>query len=410
MNIQITPAPLCGVATAPTSKSAAHRALICAAFADAPGSLQIKDSSEDLIATANCLRALGAAVQSIGETWTVIPPKTLPAKATLDCGESGSTLRFLLPVAAACGVAVTCTGHGRLPQRPMQPLLEVLRAHGCTVNDGFPLRCVGRLQGGCFVIDGCMSSQFTTGLLLALPLCGRDSTLTVRPPLASGPYVDITLEILAQYGVPVVRNELQFMVPAAKYRSREYTVEGDWSNAAFWLCAGVPVRGLRLDSPQGDKKILSVLQAFGAVIRTENDLISADVSSLHGTIVDAADIPDLVPIIAAVAATAAGTTTICHAAHLRFKESDRIRTTVQMLRALGADAEETDDGLRITGVPRLSGGVVDGCGDHRIVMAAAIAALRCTSPVTICGAQAVNKSYPRFFEEYSRLGGLVHVL
>ena len=410
MNVEILPRPLCGAVDAPASKSVAHRMLICAALADQPSTLRLNAASEDITATENCLRQLGAAIETNGETRIITPPAAVPVEAVFDCGESGSTLRFLVPIAASLGIRAVFHGQGRLPQRPMEPLRCALRSHGVDVSDDFPLRLCGRLTPGTFELPGFVSSQFITGLLLALPLCGEKSVLQIQPPLESAPYVDITLRVLSQFGVPVERDGLRFTVKPGVFHGGDYTVEGDWSNAAFWLCAGVRVRGLDQNSAQGDRTILSLLSAFGADIHQNEEELFVSGTDLHSCDIDAADIPDLVPVLAAVAATARGTTRIFNAARLRLKESDRIRSTLQMLHALGATAEETDDGLRIQGVPTLKGGVVDGCGDHRIVMAAAVAAQHCSAPVRILGAHAVNKSYPDFFQQYQALGGMIHVL
>lgn len=410
MDIKIIPSTLSGTAEAPASKSVAHRMLICAALAKTPSTIKINKTSEDIEATANCLKSLGVTIEKDGELWTVTPPGRYPEEATLDCGESGSTLRFMLPVVSALGVDATLTCHGRLPSRPIAPLLNEMKSHGVKCNDGFPVKVSGKLTGGKYKIAGNISSQFITGLLLALPLCGGESEVEVIPPVESKPYIDITTSVLADFGVEVKENGNIYTIPHKIPCSGSFTAEGDWSNAAFLLALGVKVNGLDLNSVQGDRKILDVLTAFGAEIKEENGTLQTDLSSLHSTDVDASDIPDLVPVISALAATADGKTRIYNASRLRLKESDRIETTVSMVNSLGGEAYPTDDGLIIKGKPLLSGGTVDGCGDHRIVMSSAVAALRCKTPVIITGAQAVNKSYPEFFNEYNSLGGDANVL
>lgn len=405
MNIKINPSTLSGKVEAPASKSVAHRMLICAALAKEKSTIRINKTSEDIEATASCLRSLGVAIEKEGELWTVTPPPAFPEKAELDCGESGSTLRFMLPVVSALGIDATFSGHGRLPSRPIAPLLDEMKRHGISCDGSFPLHVSGRLTGGKYTVAGNISSQFITGLLLALPLCEGESEIKVIPPVESKPYIDITTSVLSLFGVNTTENDNIYTVKKSDFVSGDFISEGDWSNAAFLLSLGVEVCGLDTGSTQGDRKILDVLSSFGAEITQRNGTIQVNLSSLHGADVDASDIPDLVPVICAVASTAEGTTRIYNASRLRLKESDRIETTVRMINSLGGEAHETDDGIIINGKKSLSGGTVDGCGDHRIVMSAAVSSLKCENPVIIEGAQAVNKSYPEFFKDFNSLGG-----
>lgn len=410
MDIRIIPSALAGTVEAPASKSVAHRMLICAALAEAQSTIKINKTSEDIEATANCLESLGVRIEKNGALWTVTPPEKFPEEAVLDCGESGSTLRFMLPVAAALGITATFTGHGRLPERPIAPLLDEMKNHGVVCNDTFPIKISGRLAGGKYKIAGNISSQFVTGLLLALMLCDEKSEVKVIPPVESGPYIDITTKVLEAFGVGVEKNGTVYTIMPSRPVGGGFDVEGDWSNAAFLIALGVEVSGLDEQSVQGDKKFLDTLVCLGAVIKKENGFLQADLSSLQGTRIDASDIPDLVPVLCALASTADGQTLIYNASRLRLKESDRIKTTVQMINSLGGEAVETDDGIIINGKVTLRGGEVDGCADHRIVMSATVMALRCENPVTITGAQAVNKSYPEFFNDYTMLGGKLNVL
>ena len=390
MTETILPGSLRGEIPAIGSKSAAHRLLICAALAKGPTQILCRETSNDIEATRMCLAAMK-------------PDGTLP------CGESGSTLRFLLPVAAALGLDVTFEMEGRLPQRPMGPLEEQLSAHGITVTrpTANTLAICGQLTPGDYVLPGNVSSQFISGLLFALPLLDRPSTLTVTGNLESGPYVDMTLEALAQFGVEISVDNQVFSIPAAAYRSPGTAeVEGDWSNAAFWLCAGalggpVTVTGLRPDSLQGDKVVFDLLRQLGAKTCRSGDRFTVSSAPLRGMEIDAAAIPDLVPILAVTAAAAEGETRITNAGRLRLKESDRLETVHRLLLAMGADAEQTADGLIIRGGKPLTGGTIDSFGDHRIAMAAAIAGLLC--PMTVTGAEAVAKSYPNFWRDYRRL-------
>lgn len=403
MNIIIKPENLCGKIEAPASKSVAHRMLICAALAKGKSIIKINRTSEDIEATAGCLEALGVKIEKNGSDWAVTPPAVFNKKAQLDCRESGSTLRFLLPVVSALGIYATFTASGRLPSRPVEPLLEEMKSHGIDCNGEFPLHISGKLTGGKFCISGSISSQFITGLLLALPLCGGE--IEVIPPVESKPYIDITLSVLSLFGIEAEEKDNIFRIKSNSLKSGNFTVEGDWSNAAALLLMGAEVCGLNAESSQGDRKILDIIRSFGGKVIEENGSICASLSSLHGTDIDASDIPDLVPVIAAVAATAQGTTRIYNASRLRLKESDRIRSTVEAINALGGNAAETDDGIIINGKSFLNGGTVESFNDHRIVMAATVASQKCKNCVIIKNAQAINKSYPEFFKDFGLLGG-----
>ena len=409
-----TPAPRGTLPSFP-SKSEAHRYLICAALADAPTHIACTASNDDIDATVSCLCALGASISRTQSGFDVIPIKNIPDAASLDCGESGSTLRFLLPVICALGTKAQLHLHGRLPARPLSPLDTLLSEHGATLSPqgSNPLEVSGKISGNDYSIAANISSQFVSGLLFALPLLDLDTPATVRlvGKIESRPYLDMTLSALAAFGIAVKEQDGALTIPAhARFTSPgTLAVGGDWSGAAPWLCMGAvgkhPLTGTGLDtaSGQGDKAILSVLSDMGAKIDVHDHAITVTPAPLHGIDLNAANIPDLVPVIAATAALAEGTTCITGAARLRIKESDRLATTTAVLTALGADVRETDDGLVIVGKPALSGGFVDAYGDHRIAMTAAVAALGCQGSVTIEGAQAVAKSYPTFWEQLDLL-------
>ena len=400
MNVVITPSPLSGAVRVPASKSAAHRLLIAAALADGPTRISISAMNRDIEATAACLRALGAGIEAEGGTLVVSPIDDVPTEVTLDCGESGSTLRFLLPIAAALGAQATFIGHGRLPQRPNAPLVEALRAHGAAIdNDLLPMAVSGHLTGGLWTLPGDVSSQYVTGLLFALPLLDGDSAIRLTTPLASAAYVDMTLQALRQFGIDIEGTADGWRIPGwQRYHSPgEASVEGDWSAAAFWLAANalgasIDVRGLDLDSVQGDRAVTALLG---------QDTI------------DATHVPDLVPALAVAAASRPMRTVITGAARLRLKESDRLQSVADMLSALGHRVAVTPDGLVIDGGPpqpcEAPVRTVDGANDHRIVMAAAVAAAYADRPVRVTGAQAVEKSYPDFFRDFEALGGNAHV-
>ena len=401
-----------------TSKSVAHRLLICSAFADSPTRILCEETNKDIEATAASLNALGANIQRNAPYYDVIPvsPENITRGATLPCGESGSTLRFLLPIAAALGADCSFLLEGRLADRPLSPLREELEAHGITLSGKNPLTISGKLSGDEFSIDGSVSSQFVSGLLLALTLLPLSASLTVTGRIESAPYIDITCDALSLFGAPVQINENKYVIgESVSLVSPSYLeVEGDWSNAAFplalgALCGDVEVCGLNPDSSQGDRAIIDILLRFGADITLSESGSSyiARRSDLRGIDIDASQIPDLVPVLATVASVAKGKTRIYGASRLRLKESDRLSTVWDMLTRLGAKIEENDDGLTVEGVSALSGGSVSSHNDHRIAMSAAVAASISENSVEIDGAEAVNKSYPAFWNDVEALGAKI---
>ena len=399
MNAVIHPRKLKGTVEIPSSKSFAHRLLIAAALSDAPTRVHMNALNDDIAATADCLRALGARIDRTESGFAVHPITKAPdGSITLFCAESGSTLRFLIPVAAALGADCTFTGAGRLPQRPNAVLTQALAAHGVQADsDLLPMHITGRLASGTYAVAGNVSSQYITGLLTALPLCAGDSEIVLTTNLESAAYIDITIETLALFGVRIERTPSGWRIPGSqKYVSPgDVTAEGDWSAAAFWLAANalgseIECLGLNASSVQGDRAVAGML-------------------SQPDRTLDVSGTPDLLPALAVAAAVRKGKTTFTGAARLRIKESDRIRAVAEMLDNLGVPAQELSDGLIVHGGAPLTGGRVDGCNDHRIVMAAAIAATVADGPVTITDAQAVSKSYPAFFEHFNALGGLAYV-
>ena len=413
----ITPAQLSGTIPAIASKSDAHRLLILAALSQGETRLRMEQRSEDIDATIDCLRALGALIEVLPDGVLVRGIEQPNENPLLDCGESGSTFRFLLPVAAALCVSARFTGGGRLPERPIGELMTVMQAHGVAFSaERLPSSTSGRLAGGAFSLPGNVSSQYLTGLLLALPLVAQDSTISLTTRLESAAYVDITLHALKRFGVRVsVENGVYAVSGGQTLQSPgECRVDGDWSNAAFFLAAGalgkpVTLTGLHLDSPQGDKAILDALRKFGALVETTADTVTVSPANLVGCTIDVSETPDLLPILAVLGAGASGETRLVNAARLRLKESDRLASVSAMLRALGGRVEEQPDALVITG-GRLAGGTVESCRDHRIAMSAAIAAILCESSVTILGADAVKKSYPAFYHDLNQLGGHADVV
>ena len=391
MDICISPKKLHGYINAIPSKSQAHRILICAAFADQPTTLICPETNRDIEATANCLVALGAGITRLSNGYRVNPIGEVPFRATLPCQDSGSTLRFLLPIAGALGVDTVFQMTGRLPQRPLSPLWEEMERMGCALTrpTADTIRCTGQLQSGDYAIDGNVSSQFITGLLFALSLLPGQSHLQVLGKLESAPYVSMTLAAMEHFGISC--KNYCFPGNGRFHSPGTVTVEGDWSNAAFFLAARalgstIQVGNLNPDSPQGDRACAQLLPMLK-----------------NRTTISAADIPDLVPILAVTAAANQGAV-FSDIGRLRLKESDRVASVIEMLQALGGRAEADDTTLMVYGTG-LHGGIVDCRNDHRIAMSAAIAATVCDSPVILLGAQCVEKSYPKFFHDYTSLGG-----
>ena len=416
MNMLITPQPLAGrIDPVMSSKSQAHRLLICAALADGPTELSNVGFSADVEATLRCLRALGTQIETDADTLRIVPVAHIQKGALLDCGESGSTLRFLLPVSASLGAECAFTGQGKLSQRPLSPLYEEMQAHGAMLSARgcFPLRCGGVLQPGCYTLAGNVSSQFISGLLMALPRLAGDSVITVTGKMESRPYIDMTLDALRQFSIRVDEIESGFFIPGGQFfRSPgRMAVEGDWSGAAFWLTAGalsgkgISCGPLRLDSAQGDRAISDLLRRFGAVVSARENSVFVQRGALQGMNIDISQIPDLAPVLAVAAAFARGQSVLQPIARLRLKESDRVNAILKMLCSLGVSAEAKDDRLVIEGRGAVTGGTVDGFHDHRIVLAASIAAAWAEEPVTVLGTEAVSKSYPGFFDQFAALGG-----
>ena len=410
---------LAGAVTPPPSKSQAHRLLICAALGSARSKVACDSLNDDLRATMDSLNALGASIVYADGTFDVTPVSCRKG-GTLPCGESGSTLRFLLPIAAALGADATLTGKGKLPQRPMQPLCEALTAHGVEIiehcNDAhLPLTCKGRLTGGNYSLPGDISSQYFTGLLFALPLLSSPSNLNIIGELTSASYVGMTLDALRLSGIVVEPRPDGFYIPAAqKYNvPANLKVEGDWSAAAFWLVAGVighnpiTVCGMNVDSLQGDRRIVEHLRRMGGDIRFEGDRIVAYPSQLHGAELDCVDTPDLVPVLSVAAAAASGTTLFTHVGRLRYKESDRLAAMQTLLHSFGIRSEIGEDTYTVTGGEPVVSQAVESFGDHRIAMSAAVLSTIARGETTIKGAECVAKSYPLFFEDFATLGGRV---
>ena len=411
---------LSGAVMPPPSKSQAHRLLICAALATEPCTIVCSALNDDIVATMNCLNALGADIKYSDGVFTVLPVK-LQKGATLNCGESGSTLRFLLSVAAALGADATFVGAGKLPQRPNGALCDALALHGIefekqTPDAELPLTCRGSLAAGNYCLPGNISSQYLTGLLFALPLLEQESTIEITDGLTSASYVDMTIDAVRRAGITIsnkgniyeIKGRQQYHLP------QRTVVEGDWSAAAFWLVAGVigkhpiTVQGINYDSLQGDRCIVDHLRKMGAFIEITDNRVVAFPSQLFGTDLDCMDTPDLVPILAVAAAAASGSTEFYNVGRLRYKESDRLAAMRKTLAAFGIASSVGEDIFTVYGGTPVAKSAIDSFGDHRIAMSAAILSTIADGETTILGAECVAKSYPSFYDHFLMLGGNVN--
>ena len=409
-----------GTAAAPASKSEAHRLMICAGLTEGETTLTGYMDSADMAATRRCLRALGAATER-GEDWLTLrgyakKPMKLPV---LDCGESGSTLRFFVPIALAMAGGGVFRMHGRLGQRPMDVYRDLFVPRGVRWRMGVgcdgaaELTVQGKLEAGNYVMPGNVSSQFVSGLLFALPLLKEDSVLQVQPPVESAGYIRMTVEAIVKSGV--VMEEMapfKWRIPGGqKYHAEAGRLSGDYSQAAVLLCAAalghdVTVTGLSADTTQGDRAVLAHLEALGAKVQEDENGVTVTADALKGTTLDMSDCPDIAPILALVCQLAQGESRLTGCGRLRLKECDRLQATVEVLNLMGGKARVVGNDMVISGVKQLRGGVViPDYNDHRMVMLTAIAALKAEKPITVAGTEALNKSWPEFLNVYKQLGG-----
>lgn len=388
--------------------------LIAAALAGGVSEISNISPSEDIDATVGALTALGAKIFREGTDYTVIGIKTPAASAVIDCRESGSTMRFIIPVAAALGCSCEFHGRGKLPERPITPYIRELGKNGTVITktEGvMPFTMNGKLKGGEYVLEGDVSSQFITGLLFALPLCSENSVIKLVSKLESKPYADMTIEALSRFGISVEEGEDGDSLPVyrirggQKYRSADVSVEGDYSQAAFYFAANalgseIKVDNLNENSVQGDKKILEIIRNM-----SYNNISGRDGGKLPAFSADVSDIPDLVPILTVLGCFTDGVSRITGAKRLKIKESNRLEAIASALGNIGGKVTVHDDSLEIEPIERFHGGTIDGCNDHRIVMASAIASTMADGEITITDAEAVAKSYPDFWTDFSALGG-----
>jgi 3-phosphoshikimate 1-carboxyvinyltransferase len=410
---------LTGTITIPASKSYAHRILIASAVSDTPIRVFGILKGDDITSTINCLTVLGAKFEKISDIEILVTPITkLPdKKVLLNAGESGSTLRFLLPLVASLGVNTTFIGEGRLAKRPIDELLNVLIEHGITAsNSKLPLNIKDTLSGGTYKINGSISSQYITGLLLALPLVKEDSIVEVEESIVSANYIDITLYVLELYGIKIRKEGNKFYISGnQKYQAvKTINVESDWSSACFFAAGGVlsgdiTLLGLNNKSLQGDSIVIDLLSKMNANITYTDSGITFTKSKLTAIEFSAKDCPDIVPIMSIVCANAKGITKIKDIERLRIKESNRLEAIIEMLTLFGIKTEYSTNLLTIYG-GKITGADISGYNDHRMVMSEAISVCSKKSSVTIEGAEAINKSYPSFFEEFKFLGGEVEIV
>lgn len=414
---EITPANLNGRIWIPASKSLCHRAIIAAGLAKGESNIDNVTSSDDINATCAGMTDMGVNMQRKDNGLTINGDELLNGiKGEIDCIESGSTLRFLIPLVLTTGEKVTFKGRGNLKSRPLTPYYKIFEEQNIKYDNsnGLPLTVEGMLNPGEYEVPGNISSQFITGLLFALPLLKGDSKIIITNELESKSYVDLTIDILKKFSVMVKNNKYkEFIIKGnQKYVPVNYKVEGDFSQAAFWLVAGilggeVECVGVDTASLQGDKVIVDFIKEMGGIIIDRKDSLLAKISKTKGITIDAHDCPDLVPVLAVLGALSEGTTNIVNAGRLRIKESDRLKAIATELTKLGADIKETENGLTINGKEMLKGGEVDSWNDHRIAMALSIASIRCENPVIINNSSAVKKSYPEFYKHFSLLGGML---
>lgn len=421
MDMTFFPAPLKGTVAAPASKSEAHRRMICAGLTRSATTLNGFMDSADMAATARCLKALGALLSREGDSLTITGYAKKPCKLpVLDCGESGSTLRFFVPIALAMAKGGVFRMHGRLGQRPMDVYRDLFVPRGVRWRMGVgcdgaaELTVKGELEAGHYVMPGNVSSQFVSGLMFALPLLEEDSTLTVQPPVESAGYINMTVEALTQSGIQLEElSPFSWRIPGnQQYNAKDGALAGDYSQAAVLLCAAalgneVKVTGLAPATTQGDRAVLKHLESLGAMVQEDASGVCVKADELCGTVLDMSNCPDIAPVLALVCQMSEGESRLTGCSRLRLKECDRLAATVETLNLLGGNARAEGDDIVITGVEKLRGDVtLPDYNDHRMIMMGAMAASVAEKAVKMTGVEALNKSWPEFINVYTNLGGI----
>lgn len=414
MNIRIEKPIQGGRVNIPASKSVSHRAVIAAALSEGTSVVENVLLCEDLYATKDAVEAMGALVKEEGTTWTITGMSASKSKRQVHCRESGSTLRFMIPILLAKGGKNVFHGSGRLVTRPITPYIDICAGQGIpfSYKGSLPLETDGQLGSGCYELPGDVSSQFVSGLLMALPLVEGDSEIRISGPLESQDYVLLTLQVLRAFGIQIKQvEEDRFFIPGSqRYQARSYVVEGDYSQAAFWIVAGalgstpLELNGLSRASVQADRRIVDIAVDFGVSVKWEEEKLIVRPSATRGKPVDVSQCPDLGPALSVLGAASEGTTSIRGGKRLRIKESDRIASMATELRKLGAEVTELEDGMSIHAQELRQQEALCGWNDHRVVMALAACAGKVNGSISISGAEAISKSYPNFFE-HMRMAG-----
>lgn len=426
-SLVITPNSLKGEVVIPSSKSIGHREIICSGLASGKSIVDNISISKDIEATIEGLKSFGAKINEIPSKFQgrcAFSIEGTDGKINLknkiiDCRESGSTLRFLIPLGILSNEKIIFTGSGKLVERPLDPYFEIFNKKGIeykTFSDkiNLPLEINGKLKSGVYSLVGNISSQFISGLLFALPLCDGDSVIEITTKLESESYINLTLDALKKYGIEIINeNHKRYIIKGnQKYKNIETSVEGDYSQGAFWLVAGalsenIKSIGLGFGSIQGDQKIVDILKKMNVNLKiSENEIISTE-SKTRGTIIDGSDCPDIIPILTVLASVSEGVTKIINSERLRYKECDRLTAIATELNKIGADIQELSDGLIINGKKSLKGGEVSCWNDHRIAMSLAIASIKCREKLILRGTECVEKSYPEFWKDFVSLGGKI---
>lgn len=417
MNVIITPNQLSGDVVIPPSKSLSHRAIIAASLALGNSVISNVLLSKDIIATINSMRACGATIDIDGDKLYIKGSKVIRKENIIDANESGSTIRFMIPIALVASEPITFIGRNNLVNRPLDPYLEIFERDGIKYkrNEKYlPLEVSGSLKPGVYPIRGDISSQFITGLLYALPMLNGDSIIEITTKLESKGYIDLTLDILNKFGIKIVNDNYEkfYIKGNQSFKPCDYEIEGDFSQSAFFLVADmlgadINLKAMNLASHQGDKKILNDIKDFGGEIYSNGDVIKANNKNLKGATIDFSQSPDLGPALTVLASVSPGVSNFINASRLRIKECDRITCMKQELEKMGAHIEELPDGMIITGVEKLNGAIVDSHNDHRVAMSLAMASLVCDSEITILNCECVSKSFPSFWNVFESLGGKI---
>ncbi|OQY42688.1 MAG: 3-phosphoshikimate 1-carboxyvinyltransferase [Fusobacteriia bacterium 4572_74] len=422
MRVRIIPNKLKGDVVIPPSKSLAHRAIIAGSLADGKSTITNLNFSNDITVTTQAMKDLGVDIEIFEDYEVITGSKNLKRiNDTINCGESGSTIRFMIPISLLADGEVTFVGEGRLTTRPLNIFHEIFDKQGIKYSHGveeLPLTIDGKLKSGKFEVRGDISSQFITGLLYTLPKLDGNSEIIITTNLESKGYIDLTLDILDKFGIKIINeNYEKFIVPGNQgYKAHDYRVEGDFSQVAFWLVAGflndgINCLGMNPESLQGDSEIIKILKDMGGDLTVDEDIINITGKKSNGATIDLSQCPDLGPIVTVLASLSEGITYLINAGRLRIKESDRITSMTTELNKLGAKIVETENGMIIEGVKNLKGGVeVDAWNDHRVAMALAVASSRCDEPIILIGADSVKKSYPNFWKDFESLGGKIQII